>query len=102
MRKTFPFISANILSSSENLGQYSLKNYIPYLKNPQSTFRVPDTQTLMKSLIYFNFGGYLLLQNITVQQCFLYEPMLSDKRGMVMYGQWLQGSLQLKNVSISN
>lgn len=43
----------------------------------------------MKSLISVNFAGYILLENVTASQNWMYEPVFSDVRAMIFYGQQL-------------
>jgi hypothetical protein len=74
--------------SMSALKSYSLDNYIQYLASTSASkpnFQLPDSQFLMKSLIHFSFGGQLQLSNVTVSECFLYEPEFSTKRGMVLF-----------------
>jgi len=68
------------------------------LKEPeiQPAFNAPDDSTLMKSLINVNFCQVAYIENSYFKENWLFEPKLSNSRGMLMYLQQIYGMLLLK------
>ena len=74
----------------------SLTNTNPQANNPQASFSVPKDSTLMKSLINVNYCGAVYIDNSDFNENWLFEPELSNSRGMFMYLQQIYGMLLLK------
>jgi len=101
MRQSYPFVSSSLLANSSVLGSYSLETYLKSLQSnappgtSSSGYSTPDPKYLMKSLINYEFGGYLQLFKTEFRENFLFEPSFTPVRSLIAYGTSLYGQLDL-------
>jgi len=90
LRQTYAFVDEDVNYLSDNFSSFSLETYLAYLISKFTStqiilpYKVPLTSYLMKSLINFNFGNYLYIQDAYFTDNFLFEPSFQDNRALIL------------------